>query len=124
MRKKKTKYIQTIFHSAEDILNHLKYDTVYRFDKYTRPEFRGYDYIHQQQKVTWLEGGGVLIENLELTYGEKLFNDIKLVHERKMQFSDFIRKWYVEQYDDTFRYKIIHNETNTSFDIYVDYNLG
>ena len=56
--------------------------------------------------------------------GEKLFNDIKLLHERKMQLSDFIRKWYVEQYDDTFRYKIIHNETNTSFDIYVDYNLG
>lgn len=96
MRKKKTKYIPTIFHSAEDILNHLMYDTVYRFDKYTRPEFRGYDYIHQQQKVTWLEGGGVLIENLELTYGEKLFNAAP---------EDF-RKQVVIEYNEWFRWLV------------------
>lgn len=96
MKKKKKKKTNYIFHSAEDILNHLKYDTVYRFDKYTRPEFRGYDYIHNQQKVTWLEGGGVLIENFELTYGEKLFNEAP---------EDF-RKQIVIEYNEWFRWLV------------------
>ena len=61
-----------------------------------RGEYRGYDYIHQQQKVTWLEGGGVLIENLELTYGEKLFNAAP---------EDF-RKQVVIEYNEWFRWLV------------------
>ncbi len=72
-RKKKQKYVPVDYRD-EDILNHLKYDTVYRFDKYTRPDFRHYEYIHQQTVVTWNADGSVTIKNLELTEGEKLFN--------------------------------------------------
>lgn len=83
-------------YNVENILNHLKYDTVYRFDKYTRPEFRGYDYIHQHQKVSWLKGGSVLIENFELTYGEKLFNASP----------EYIRKRVVIEYNEWFRWLV------------------
>ena len=119
----------------DDLLKHIDYkkpnEYKFLYIKKLKQESKHQVYLNVTT-ARWINtryGSGWSIEYYVLDeknndIGENLFNDIRLVHERKMQLSDFIRKWYVEQDDDKFRYKIIHNETSMSFDLYVDYNLG